>query len=85
MAHVNPHDVMAKRKDKEILKSRVKAALLDFFFVFYSVLVVDRVIWNKFILQVKNIPFSWTEIGIIALSKSRCWCALEPDGDITFE
>jgi phosphonate transport system permease protein len=67
MAHVNPHDVMAKRKDKEILKSRVKAALLDFFFVFYSVLVVDRVIWNKFILQVKNIPFSWTEIGIIAL------------------
>ncbi|MBK6679060.1 MAG: hypothetical protein IPG53_03100 [Ignavibacteriales bacterium] len=42
MAHVNPHDVMAKRKDKEILKSRVKAALLDFFFVFIQYLLLTE-------------------------------------------
>ena len=67
MAHVNPHDVIAKRNDYVLRKAKIKAALLDVFFVFYSILVVDRIVWNRFILQIKDLPFSWTEIGIIAL------------------
>ncbi len=67
MAHVDPHGVMAKKKEKEVLKARIKAAFLDSFFIFYSLLVVDRIIWSRFIMQVKDVPFSWGEIGIFAL------------------
>ncbi len=67
MAHVDPHSVMAKRKEKEVFKAKVKAALLDSFFIFYSILVVDRIIWSRFILQMKDIPFSWGEVGIITI------------------
>lgn len=67
MAHVDPHGVMAKKKEKEVLKAKIKAAFLDSFFIFYSILVVDRIIWSRFIMQIKDVPFSWGEIGIFAL------------------
>lgn len=67
MAHVDPHGVMAKKKEKEVLKAKIKAAFLDSFFIFYSILVVDRIIWSRFIMQMKDVPFSWGEIGIFAL------------------
>lgn len=67
MAHVDPHGVMAKKKEKEVLKAKIKAAFLDSFFIFYSILVVDRIIWSRFIMQIKDVPFSWVEIGIFAL------------------
>ena len=67
MAHVDPHSVMAKRKEKEVFQAKVKAALLDSFFIFYSILVVDRIIWSRFILQMKDIPFSWGTVGIITV------------------
>jgi len=43
----------------------IKAALLDIFFVFYSILVLQRAIYYKFILELRELPFSWTETGII--------------------
>ncbi len=67
MAHVDPHGVMAKKKEKEVLKAKIKAAFLDSFFIFYSILVVDRIIWSRFIMQIKDVPFSWGEISIFAL------------------
>ncbi len=58
---------MAKKKEKEVLKAKIKAAFLDSFFIFYSILVVDRIIWSRFIMQIKDVPFSWGEISIFAL------------------
>ena len=47
----------------------MKAIFLDIFFVFYSILVVQRAIYYKFILDMRDIPFSWTEIaGIFIIS-----------------
>lgn len=59
--------VMEKKRMKDRTKAKVKAALLDSFFVFYSILVVDRVIWDRFILQLRETHFSWAETGLFAL------------------
>ncbi|MBE2279378.1 MAG: phosphonate ABC transporter, permease protein PhnE [Ignavibacteriaceae bacterium] len=56
-----------KQQDKENSSKFLKAILLDSFFVFYSILVVQRAIIYNFILELKEIPFSWGEIGIIAV------------------
>lgn len=56
-----------KQQDKENSSKFFKAILLDGFFVFYSILVVQRAIIYNFILELKEIPFSWGEIGIIAV------------------
>jgi phosphonate transport system permease protein len=53
-----------KRKDKY---NFIKAVLLDIFFVFYSLIVIQRAIYYKFILDLREIPFSWSEVGIIYL------------------
>jgi phosphonate transport system permease protein len=47
----------------------IKAALLDISLVLYSILVVQRAIYYKFVLDLRDIPFSWAEIGAtLALS-----------------
>lgn len=43
----------------------IKAVLLDIFFIFYTCVVVQRAIIYKFILDLKDAPFSWREMGCI--------------------
>lgn len=43
----------------------VKSALLDIFFIFYSIIVLQRAIYYKFILGMRELPFSWAEIIFI--------------------
>ncbi len=43
----------------------IKATFLDIFLAFYSILVVQRAIYDRFILDLRDLPFSWTETGAI--------------------
>jgi phosphonate transport system permease protein len=74
-------------KAKKNKKNLYKAVALDIFFVFYSILVIQRTIYYKFILDLRNIPFSWSQIELIllisiiigtlwALSKTSLSCKL---------
>jgi phosphonate transport system permease protein len=62
-----PHSIIARRKEKEAKFNFVKSALLDIFFVFYSLVVVQRAIYYKFILDLRDIPFSWNNILILLM------------------
>jgi phosphonate transport system permease protein len=55
-----------------------KAVLLDIFFVFYSILVIQRVIYLKFIADLQSPPFSWGQIlivFIISIIAGTLWSA----------
>lgn len=60
-----PHEIMEEIMRKERKFNFVKAIFLDIFFVFYSILVLQRAIYYKFILDLRDIPFSWMEIGVL--------------------
>ncbi len=62
---LHPHHIISKNKQKEEKANLIKAVILDIFFVFYSILVLERAIYLKFILDMRELPFSWTEIIII--------------------
>jgi len=62
-----PQSIIEKGKIKEAKYNLVKAALLDIFFIFYSIIVVQRAIYYKFILDLRELPFSWSEVGFIFL------------------
>jgi phosphonate transport system permease protein len=59
---VHPHRIIARNKKKEEDIGFIKAILLDIFFVFYSLLVLQRAVYYKFILDLRELPFSWMEI-----------------------
>lgn len=61
----DPHKIIADKKQKEYKMNFIKAVLLDAFFVFYSIIVIQRAIYYHFLLDLKELPFSWTEIFII--------------------
>lgn len=61
----NPDDLLEKTKKLERKFSYVKSALLDIFFISYSILILQRVIYFKFYLQLRDIPFSWNDILIV--------------------
>jgi phosphonate transport system permease protein len=63
----HPDQLIQKNKEREVKIAFIKSALLDIFFVFYSILVLQRAVYYKFILELRELPFSWTEIGIIFL------------------
>ncbi|MGA7721697.1 MAG: phosphonate ABC transporter, permease protein PhnE [Ignavibacteriaceae bacterium] len=52
-----------KRQNRKI--NLYKAVLLDIFFLFYSILVIQRAIYFKFIADLQSPPFSWEQILII--------------------
>lgn len=41
----------------------IKAALLDILLVFYTILVLQRAIYFRFILDLRELPFSWVSTG----------------------
>ena len=60
--HIDPVKIIENKKRKEFKLNLFKASLLDAFLIFYSVLVLQRIIYYKFILQLKDAPFTWGEI-----------------------
>ncbi|MBV6512736.1 MAG: hypothetical protein FMNOHCHN_02250 [Ignavibacteriaceae bacterium] len=64
-SHATPHAIIGAKKDREARINLTKAILLDIFFVFYSMIVLQRAIYFKLILDLREMPFSWSEIGII--------------------
>lgn len=64
---VHPTELIRQKKEKEDKYNLVKAILLDIFFVFYSILVVQRIIWYRYILELKDNNFAWSEIGLVLI------------------
>ncbi|HSD64465.1 MAG TPA: phosphonate ABC transporter, permease protein PhnE [Ignavibacteriaceae bacterium] len=60
-----PQTIIARGKERQAKYNFVKSVLLDIFFVFYSLVVVQRAIYYKFIINLRDIPFSWNSIFII--------------------
>ena len=60
-----PHRIIEETKQREKKFNFVKAVFLDTFFVFYSVIVLHRAIYLKFFLDLRDLPFSWSQIGFI--------------------
>jgi len=61
----SPLEIIRQNKEVEKRTNFIKAIFLDIFFVFYSVLVVQRAIYYKFILDLRDIPFSWGSILLL--------------------
>jgi len=61
----SPLDIIRQNKHLEERVNFIKAIFLDIFLVFYSLLVVQRVIYYKFILDIRDIPFSWWGILLV--------------------
>lgn len=61
----DPADIIERTKKLERNFSYIKSALLDIFFVFYSIIVMQRTIYYKFFLGMRELPFSWNEVLLI--------------------
>ncbi len=64
---MHPQAILARSKKREAKFNFVKSALLDIFFVFYSLIVLQRAIYYKFILDLRDLPFNWNNILIILM------------------
>ena len=84
---LHPQHLIAANKEKEDKFNLIKAIFMDIFFVFYSVLVLQRAIYYKFILDLRDLPFSWGQIFLLlvisivigtlwALTKTSLSCKL---------
>ena len=62
---LQPVNIIAQNKKREDKHNFIKAILLDIFLVFYSLIVLQRAIYYKFILNMRELPFSWGTIAII--------------------
>jgi phosphonate transport system permease protein len=56
-----------KKSGFEMKLNFLKAAFLDLFLVFYTLLILHRVIYYKLFLNLREIPFSWGQILIVFL------------------
>jgi len=63
-----PQKIISDKKKKDDKFNLVKAILLDIFFVFYSIIVVQRAIYLKYIMDIHDLPFSWNEIIILFIA-----------------
>jgi len=57
-----PQKIIEENKLREEKFNFYKAILLDIFFVFYSILVLQRAIYYKFFVDLRDLPFSWWQI-----------------------
>lgn len=62
---IHPKEKILRKKKNQEKIDRVKAILLDIFFIFYSILVLQRAIYYKVILDLRELPFAWSEIVFI--------------------
>lgn len=64
---LHPHEKILRKKRNQEKIDLIKAVLLDIFFTFYTILVVQRAIYYKVILDLRELPFSWSEIFVFLL------------------
>ena len=64
---LHPHNIIEKNRKREAKFNFVKSVLLDIFFVFYSLVVLQRAIYYKFILNLRDLPFDWNHILILLI------------------
>ena len=72
----SPIDIIRQNQRLEEKVNFIKAIFLDIFFVFYAILVLQRAIYYKFILNLRDIPFSWGNIlllFVISIVVSVSW------------
>ena len=72
----SPIDIIRQNQRLEEKVNFIKAIFLDIFFVFYAILVLQRAIYYKFILGLRDIPFSWGSIlllFVISIVVSVSW------------
>lgn len=62
---IHPQQIIARNQKREEKFNFIKAIFLDIFFVFYSILVLQRAIYYRFIMDLRDLPFSWNQIAII--------------------
>ena len=62
---MKPEEILNQNKRKEAKKNFIKAIFLDIFLVFYSLVVLHRIIYLRFFLNLKDIPFSWNHIAVL--------------------
>ena len=60
-----PEEILNRNKQREGKKNFIKAIFLDIFLVFYSLLVLHRIIYLRFFLNLKDIPFSWNQVAVL--------------------
>lgn len=69
-------EVIKLQKEKEHQKNFIKAYFLDIFFVFYALIIFERVIYDRFICKMDDVPFAWPQIFltfIISVFISVVW------------
>lgn len=64
---LHPHEKILRKKRNQEKIDLIKAILLDIFFIFYTILVVQRAIYYKVILDLRELPFSWSEIFVFLI------------------
>ncbi len=62
---LHPQAMLDRNKKREAKFNFVKSVFLDIFFVFYSLIVLERAVYYKFILNLRYPPFSWNNILIL--------------------
>ncbi len=67
---LHPQQLIQNNKQREDKFNLIKAILLDTFFVYYSILVLQRAIYYKFFLDLRQVPFSWLQVGILFVVSS---------------
>lgn len=59
---LHPQEKILRQKKYQKKIDLFKGILLDIFFVFYTIIVLQRAIYYKVILDLRELPFSWSEI-----------------------
>lgn len=67
---IHPKEKILKKKKNQEKIDLIKAILLDIFFIFYTILVLQRAIYYKVILDLRELPFSWSEITLFFIISS---------------
>jgi len=73
---IHPKEIIRRNEEKKNKFNFVKAIFLDIFLVFYSILVLHRIFYYRFVLDLRDIPFSWTQILvvlIISIAAGTAW------------
>ena len=64
---VHPQAAIDRNKKREAKFNFVKSVFLDIFFVFYSLVVLERAVYYKFILNLRYLPFDWNNILVLLM------------------
>ncbi|MCU7496425.1 MAG: phosphonate ABC transporter, permease protein PhnE [Ignavibacteria bacterium] len=63
--NIEPRELFMRGKEWQNRNNFVKAVLLDVFLVFYALILLQRVIYYKLILDLREVPFGWPQLGAV--------------------